>query len=108
MMSNQGLRSAAEGAPMARMTKAGRGVQQLLLAAVAGVAYLVVVVVRPIDIAWPRVFLPGFFAWLCADRLTAWAMVGKPPRVRLGWVRLQALAALAFGVVAVVAGYELL
>ena len=84
------------------------GIQELLLAAWAGVGCLIVLVLRWTDIAWPRVFLPGFFAWLAADSLTAWAMVGKPPRVKLPWMRLQGIAALVFGVVAVVAGCELL
>jgi hypothetical protein len=90
------------------MPKAGREAIALLLAAIAGVACLVVVIVRPIDIAWPRMFLPAFFAWLCVDRLTSWAMAGKPPRVRIRWMRLQAVAALAFGGITVAAGYELL
>jgi hypothetical protein len=80
----------------------------LVVAGLAGIACIGTLLARPTDIAWPRVFLPGFFAWLCADRLTAWAMVGRSPRVRLRWLRLQASAALAFGLVAVAAGYELL
>jgi hypothetical protein len=86
---------------------ASGGSKDLLLGAAAGVA-CIVALFWPVSVTWPRVFLPAFFAWLCADRMTAWAMAGKPARPRLRWLRLQALAALAFGVVAVVAGYEVL
>jgi len=90
------------------MAVAASGAGNLLWSALAGIACVAVVAVRPLDIAWPRVFVPVFFAWLCVDRLTAWAMVGRPARTRIWWFRLQALAALGFGVVAVVAGHELL
>jgi hypothetical protein len=84
------------------------GTKDLLLGAVAGLTCLAVFFVWPSAAVWPRVFVPGFLAWLCADRLLAWAMAGKPARARLRCLRLQALAALAFGAVAVVAGYALL
>jgi hypothetical protein len=84
------------------------GTKDLLLGAGAGLACLAVFFVWPAAVTWPRVFVPGFLVWLCADRLTAWAMAGKPARARLRWLRLQALVALTFGVVAVVAGYAVL